>query len=448
WRPAAARTRPKSGGPDVADAVGWHHDDRSGIRPRCGRAPPLRGRRSGAGRQRAPARRLGRRGSRRGAGADRCQRSGEDHAAAGARGPARAHRGARARPRADPRRPRPHLPHRTRGSHRASADGTGPHRRRAPPIHRRHLGEPGRGSRRPGRAAARGALPRTARGPFPARALERSEPAGLARPDLRQARPGAAAGRARAAARPAPAGTGERRDPSPCPGGGRHRARDPQPPTARGARRGGARPRTRRMNDLTAVREVWASRTTARSRTDLLYLVYLVAMSVLVLGIPALSGAGQLLARPDVLPALGAAHAPQATTAATLAAAAIAVQAGAVRGPALMAPFLIATLASSGLRRRDVLRRPFGRALLVPVTALAVPAALAGTTLSAADLADAAGVALFVLAAAGTGLLLAAAWLAGQLLHRMPARLLLCALLLGAAVLSAIAPVGLGLGAA
>lgn len=202
------------------------------------------------------------------------------------------------------------------------------------------------------------------------------------------------------------------------------------------------------MNDLTAVREVWASRTTARSRTDLLYLVYLVAMSVLVLGIPALNGAGQLLARPDVLPALGSAHAPQAITAATLAAAAIAVQAGAVRGPALMAPFLIATLASSGLRRRDVLRRPFGRALLVPVTALAVPAALAGTTLSAADLADAAGVALFVLAAAGTGLLLAAAWLAGQLLHRMPARLLLCALLLGAAVLSAIAPVGLGLGAA
>src|SRR5699024_8266836 len=124
------------------------------------------------------------------------------------------------------------------------------------------------------------------------------------------------------------------------------------------------------------------------------------------------------------------------------------VQAGAVRGPALMAPFLIATLASSGLRRRDVLRRPFGRALLVPVTALAVPAALAGTTLSAADLAGAAGVALLVLAAAGTGLLLAAAWLAGQLLHRMPARLLLCALLLGAAVLSAIAPVGLGLGAA
>src|SRR5699024_9948181 len=202
------------------------------------------------------------------------------------------------------------------------------------------------------------------------------------------------------------------------------------------------------MNDLTAVREVWASRATARSRTDLLYLVYVVAMSVLVVGVPALNGAGQLLARPDVLPALTAARAPQAITAASLAAAALAVQAGAMRGPALMAPFFIDTLASSGLRRRHVLRRPFARALLVPVTALVVPAALAGTTLTAAGLTDAARVALFVLAAAGTGLLIAAAWLTGQLLHRMPARLLLCALLLGAGVFAAISPVGLGLGAA
>lgn len=202
------------------------------------------------------------------------------------------------------------------------------------------------------------------------------------------------------------------------------------------------------MNDLTAVREVWASRATARSRTDLLYLVYVVAMSVLVVGVPALNGAGQLLARPDVLPALSSARAPQAITAASLAAAALAVQAGAMRGPALMAPFFIDTLASSGLRRRHVLRRPFARALLVPVTALVVPAALAGTTLTAAGLTDAARVALFVLAAAGTGLLIAAAWLTGQLLHRMPARLLLCALLLGAGVFAAISPVGLGLGAA
>ena len=201
------------------------------------------------------------------------------------------------------------------------------------------------------------------------------------------------------------------------------------------------------MNDLTAVREVWATRTTARSRTDLLYLLYLAAMTLLVLGIPGLLSAGQLLARPDVLPALTSAHAPRALTAASFAAAAIALQAGAVRGPALMAPFFIDTLASSGLRRRAVLRRPFARALLLPVTALAVLAALAGTTLSAAGHADPAGVVLFVLAAAGTGLLLAAAWLAGQLLDRMGARLLCSALLLGAAVITAALPVGVGLGA-
>ena len=201
------------------------------------------------------------------------------------------------------------------------------------------------------------------------------------------------------------------------------------------------------MNDLTAVREVWASRATARSRTDLLYLVYLVAMSVLVLGIPGLNSAGHFLARPDVLPALSSAHAPQNVAAASLVAAAIAFQVGAVRGPALMAPFFIDTLASSSLHRRHVLRRPFARALLVPVTALAVLAALVGTTLMAAGLAEVSEVALFVLAAAGTGLLLAAAWLTGELLHRMSARLLVSALLLGAAVLAAIAPVGLGLGA-
>lgn len=98
------------------------------------------------------------------------------------------------------------------------------------------------------------------------------------------------------------------------------------------------------MSDLSAVREVWASRSSARSRADLLYLVYVAALSVLVLGIPALNSAGQLLSRPDVLPMLGASRAPQVVAAATLVAAAIAVLVGAVRGPALMAPFLVATL--------------------------------------------------------------------------------------------------------
>lgn len=201
------------------------------------------------------------------------------------------------------------------------------------------------------------------------------------------------------------------------------------------------------MNDLSAVREVWATRTTARRRADLLYLLYLVAMTLLVLGIPGLLSAGQLLARPDVLPALTSPHAPRAITAACFAAAALALQAGSVRGPALMAPFFIDTLASSGLRRRAVLRRPFVRALLVPVIALVVLSALAGTTLIAAGGAEPAGAVLFAVAAAGTGLLLGAAWLAGQLLERVGVRLLYSALLLGGAAVSAVLPVGIGLGA-
>ena len=152
------------------------------------------------------------------------------------------------------------------------------------------------------------------------------------------------------------------------------------------------------MSDLSAVREVWASRSSARSRADLLYLVYVAALSVLVLGIPALNSAGQLLSRPDVLPMLGASRAPQVVAAATLVAAAIAVLVGAVRGPALMAPFLVATLASSGLHRRDVLRRPFARALLVPVLGLALLAALVGSTLLSAGHAETGAAVLFTVA--------------------------------------------------
>lgn len=202
------------------------------------------------------------------------------------------------------------------------------------------------------------------------------------------------------------------------------------------------------MSDLSAVREVWASRSTARSRTDLLYLVYVAALSVLVLGVPALNSAGQLLSRPDVLPVLGASRAPQVVAAATLAAGALAVLVGAVRGPALMAPFFVTTLASSGLRRRDVLRRPFARALLVPVFGLMVLAALVGSTLLFDGRAEVSAAVLFTVAAGGAGLLIGAAWLVGQLLRPVRARLLCTGMLLTAAAAAAAAPVGVGLGGA
>lgn len=199
--------------------------------------------------------------------------------------------------------------------------------------------------------------------------------------------------------------------------------------------------------ELTAVREVWAQRSQARSRTDVLYLVYLAALTALVLGVPVLRMAGAFLARPDVLPALTHPAAPTVVGALVLVGAASMVQLGSVRGPALLAPFLTSTLASSGIRRRTVLWRPFVRALLVPVLGMAVVAALLAVTLVSADAADGIAGAWFVLAATGTGLLLGAAWVSGQLLRTGPRRVLMAVLLLGGVASCAI-PGAPGLGGA
>lgn len=200
-------------------------------------------------------------------------------------------------------------------------------------------------------------------------------------------------------------------------------------------------------SSLAAVREVWAQRDQARTRGDVLYLVYVAALSVLVFLAPALQMAGAALSRPDVLPVLLTDGAPQVTAAIALAGAAAMVLLGAVRGPALLAPFFTATLASSGIRRRAVLWRPFVRALLVPVLAIVTLAALIALTLVTAGHATAVGTAWFVLAAIGSGLLLAAAWLAGQLLADAPRRLLAAALAAGTP-LALLLPIGTGPGGA
>lgn len=198
---------------------------------------------------------------------------------------------------------------------------------------------------------------------------------------------------------------------------------------------------------LAAVREVWAQRSEARSRSDVLYLVYVVALSLLIIGAPLLQWAGMMLARPDVLPLLLAGRAPQVLAALSLAAAGALVLLGAVRGPALLSPFFTVTLAGSGIRRRDVLWRPFARALLVPVTAAVVPAGVVAAVLLEIDRATPAELSLFLVAALGTGLLLGLAWLAGQLLRPAARRALACAL--GASAgLAASLPVGIGIGGA
>lgn len=188
---------------------------------------------------------------------------------------------------------------------------------------------------------------------------------------------------------------------------------------------------------LGPVREVWAQRSRARTRGDLLYLLYVVAMGAVVLGLPALLSAGRALARGDVLALLLSAGAPPTAIALSLAVAAGLVGLGAVRGPALLPPFFTATLAGGPLPRGRVLRRPFARALLLPLLAAALPAVLVAATLMAADRTGPGTAALLALAGVGLGLLWGGAWSAGQLLRPTPRRLLLLLLGLGAAIAAA-----------
>lgn len=169
--------------------------------------------------------------------------------------------------------------------------------------------------------------------------------------------------------------------------------------------------------DFSAVDEVWAQRDGARSRLDVAYLVYVVLLSAGVLGAPATRLAAQALARPDVLELLRHESTPPLSVLAAGLAAAGAVVLGATRGPAVLSPFFTATLASGPRPRHTALLRPFLRALLLPTGLLLALAALLGTTLWTAGDATGSDVAVSLVAALGTALLVQAAWLLGQLLH-------------------------------
>ena len=198
---------------------------------------------------------------------------------------------------------------------------------------------------------------------------------------------------------------------------------------------------------LGPVRQVWAQRAEARTTTDVLYLVYVAVLSLLIFGTTGLRAAADALTRPDVLPVLLLDRAPQISTALALAGGATLLLLGAVRGPALLSPFFTATLAASGIPRRRVLWRPVARALAALVLAMIVPAALIGAILATAGHVGTGAVIRFVLAAAGTGLLLLVVWLLGQLLGDA-ARRLLAGVLAAAAVAAALLPTGLGIGGA
>lgn len=201
-----------------------------------------------------------------------------------------------------------------------------------------------------------------------------------------------------------------------------------------------------RGTSLGTVRQVWAQRDSAPNTLDLLYVLYIVVLTVLVAGVPVLRSAGMVLARPDVLPLLLAPTAATLATALLPALGAGAVLLGGVRGPALLAPFFTVTLAGSALPRRRVLLRPFARSCLVPVLALGIGSGLLGATLMQDGRADGGDIMIMVLGGVGGGLILAALWLVGEVLGPW-ARRLLGAVLGAIAVLSTWMPGPMLLGA-
>lgn len=183
---------------------------------------------------------------------------------------------------------------------------------------------------------------------------------------------------------------------------------------------------------LAGAREVWAGRAGARTRGDTAYAVYLVAMTGLVLGVPALRVILEALQRPDVLPLLLAREAPGMVTAGWLLACGALVMVGQARGPAVLTRFFTATLASSALPRWRALLHPFARSLGVLLAVGALAAVIVGGTLLQAGRATPGEAALALVAALGAALLGGGAWLAGELLGDRGRRTLVV-VLLGAA---------------
>ncbi len=166
---------------------------------------------------------------------------------------------------------------------------------------------------------------------------------------------------------------------------------------------------------LGGAREVWEARAGARTRGDAVYIVYVAVLGVLVLGIPVARLVVDALARPDVLPVLLAAKAPEAVTAAWLVGCGGLVLAGGVRGPAVLSRFFTATLASSAMPRRRALARPFVRSALAVAVVFGVLGVLVAATLDVAGHASTGDVVLGAAAWAGAGLVAGCAWLLGEI---------------------------------
>lgn len=187
---------------------------------------------------------------------------------------------------------------------------------------------------------------------------------------------------------------------------------------------------------LGGAREVWEARAGARSRGDAVYIVYVAVLGVLVLGIPVARLVVDALARPDVLPVLLAAKAPEVVTAAWLVGCGGLVLAGGVRGPAVLSRFFTATLASSAMPRRRALARPFVRSALAVAVVFGVLGVLVAATLAVAGHASTTGVIALAVACAGAGLLAACAWLLGEIAESFARRTASLALAAAGAVVA------------
>ena len=162
------------------------------------------------------------------------------------------------------------------------------------------------------------------------------------------------------------------------------------------------------------LRSAWRGRTSRRSPADTAYLVYLVAITGLLLVAPAVAVVLDALRTPVVLATLDPGAAPRTAVLLTGLGWAAAVWTGPTYGPVTLDPALLGLWAGTDVPRRVGLRRFFWQRAAWPALAGAAVAALAGAV------PDAAGATVLALAGTGAaaGVVASVAWLLGQALPR------------------------------
>ncbi|EWS81119.1 hypothetical protein [Brachybacterium phenoliresistens] len=167
---------------------------------------------------------------------------------------------------------------------------------------------------------------------------------------------------------------------------------------------------------LAAVQEAWGARRGTRGAGEKAYLVYLVVMSVLILGYVPARAVMQALAGPELLPLIAAPRAPQLLTTLWLLACAGAALAGGLRGPVVLSPFFTATIAASAMPRHIALRWPLLRCAALLAGTGATAGAVIGGARAVAGIGSAGDALLLSLACLGAGLVVIGPWMLGEVL--------------------------------